>query len=313
MIWGDIFMRRPSTRLAAQATALATSVAFLGACATPNRIEEVLPSRFVEPPAISAAAERAFGAGAAEAYTEVTEWSMAQWLRDPLLDPTAKNSVNVEILSQGIVDHMIPGTAQRWREASEAAIGGDESSRHVVQLLRFHDWSESTLQTPGGSPIESQAISGGRVDVAPAWSDGTVPMTITFEQTARIQLLNVRDPYPATVAKQVSFTVVPSDLVVLGAPTDKPSNPPLVPTPQSTTSATAAPGMSGPPTIGTLQNGVGERNPDAQWLVATFDGDLEVEFDKAATEPPTDDGTTAGIESTEGVTPTETATETSAG
>lgn len=288
-------------------TALAASFSVLAACATPNRVDEVLPSRFVEPPQISAAAERAFGAGAAEAYTELTEWSMAQWLRDPLLDPKAKDSVNAQILSQGITDHMIPGTATKWQEVSESAIGGDEASQHVVQLLRFHDWGESTLQTPGGSPIESQAISKGRVDVGEKWADGTEPMVITFEQTARIQLLNRRDPYPATVSKEVVFSVVPSDLVVIGSPPDKPANDPVTPTPTST-SPTAQPGRSGSPSIGTLENSAGERNPDAKWLIATFDGDVEIEFDKAATEEPSGTATTTGIESTDGVTATPNAT-----
>lgn len=301
-------MQRPVFRQLVKATAVAASLSVLAACATPNRIEEVLPSRFVEPPQISAAAERAFGAGAFEAYTEVTEWSMAQWLRDPLLDPKAKDSVNADLLSQGIIDHMIPGTAERWHHVSEQAIGGDGHARHVVQLLRFHDWSESTLQTPGGSPIESQAIAKGRVDVGEKWADGTQPMVITFEQTARIQLLNRRDPYPATVRKEVAFSVVPSGLVVFGAPSDKPTNP--APTPSATTPATAQPGRSGTPSIGTLNNGVGERNPDAKWLIATFDGDIDIHFDKSPTEEPEDPGTdpTAGIESTVGVTPTATAT-----
>lgn len=308
---GAFTMQRPVIRWAARATALAASVSLLAACATPNRMEEVLPSRFVEPPQISAAAETAFGKGAAEAYTELTEWSMAQWLRDPLLDPKAKDSVNATILGQGITDHMIPGTADRWQEVSEAAIGGDENAQHVVQLLRFHNWVESTLVTPGGSPIESQAISNGRVDVGRPWADGTVPMVIAFEQTARIQLLNRRDPYPATVNKKVMFSVVPSNLVTFGVPDDKPTNPAptsSVPTPEST-SPTGAAGRSGTPSIGTLQHPGVERNPDAKWLIATFDGDIELDFDKAATEPPAGPAATTGIESTVGVTPTADATE----
>lgn len=306
-------MQRPVIRHLAKATAVAASLAVLSACATPNRIEEVLPSRFVEPPQISAAAERSFGAGAFDAYTEVTEWSMAQWLRDPLLDPKAKDSVNADLLSQGIIDHMIPGTAERWHHVSEQAIGGDEHARHVVQLLRFHDWSESTLQTPGGSPIESQAIAKGRVDLGEKWADGTQPMVITFEQTARIQLLNRRDPYPATVSKEVTFSVVPSDLVFFGTPSDKPTNA-ATPTPTSTT-PTAQPGRSGTPSIGTVNHGAGERNPDAKWLIATFDGDIDIHFDKSPTQRATEDpdaDPTAGIESTEGVTGTSTTSTTSA-
>ncbi len=292
-------MQRPVMRAAIRFSALAASFALLAACATPSRVQEVLPSRFVEPPSISPAAESEFGAGAAEAYTEITEWSMAQWLRDPLLDPKAKDSVNAQVLSQSIVDHMIPDTAARWSEVAEAALGGDEHAQHVVQLLRFHNWSESNLKTPGGSPIGSQAISQGRVGVGERWPDGTVPMTIAFEQTARIQLLNVRDPYPATVTKQVEFSVVPADLVRLGTPTQKPTNPAPA---ASSPAATAVPGRMGTPSIGTLKQSDEELNPDAKWLIATFDGDFEIEFDKAATPAPTGTGT-IGIDPTGGATP----------
>ncbi len=315
-----------------------TSAMALGACALPASQDEVLPTRFVEPATITPAAEKAFGAQAKEAYNEIVEWSMSQWLRDPLLNPEDTVAVTAQNISLGITDHMIPGTARTWNAITEQAISGDEKARHAVQLLRFHDWYEAKLQKPGGSPIRSQAINRGFVDVAPAWKDGVQPMRISFQQTARIELLNRRDPYPATVTKEVTFTLVPASSVKSGTSTTtsaatasatSTATSPVAaaaasgtraPAAAAVTSATMSPSRisgtvpmrsrstsmpSGAPSIGTLNNSANVVNPTATWLIAAFDGDIEINFDKDRTPRPSGTGS-ATVEDKDNPVPTAT-------
>lgn len=238
---------RATTKVTAGLGAGMLALTMMAGCGMPTNVAEVLPVRFVEQTAVSDAARAAYGEEAAlAAYNELADWSLAQWLREPLLDPEV--TPERDHFVTGIVDRLAPDTAQYWMTEVDKALAGDENARTELEILRFHTWEGLQLSLPRNSPIDSQAISGGEVDLGEPTSDGMQPLTVTFTHTARLDLLNNRDPYPGTLQRQVTLTVLPAQVV------------------RAQSDPAAVPG--------------GEINPDANWLITEYEGGVEAKFDK---------------------------------
>lgn len=248
----------------------------LAGCATPSSQGEAIPEEYVEAPTISAEAKAEYGDSAEQAYQEVAEFVLEQSLRDPLLDPQ-KTTFTAEELSTGITEHLTPGAAFEWDRYVQQALAGDRDAKEAAHVLRVFGFDAPSLTAqPDGSVVESQAVSGAKVGLAQATTaTATTPerLSISFEHRARITLMDGKSPYPGTVLRELTFTVLPSDLVPVSATV----------TPTATTTAT--PDVAASPTV--VQP---PRDPSAAWLIEQFDGVSDFDFDRApSTATPTAD------------------------
>ena len=242
-------------------------VVTVGACtAGPTTEPEAVPSRYVEPPAISAAAQQRFGKKPAEqAYREMARFVTDQWIDGRLLDPQRTNPPTDAELSAGIVQRLTPTTQAYWHELVAKARAGDKNAVEDVKLMRYYGIDAPTLTLPTGGPAaESQTTTNGQVDVGKPRPDGLIPLRIAVHQEARIPLLSARRPYPALLAKDLTLEVLPAEQVTRLA-----TEPPAA---DGTGTTTPTPAV----TI----------DPKATWLISTFDGELQVSFPRADEAPP---------------------------
>lgn len=297
--FGGVMTR--TSRLSTSFLALATLGA-LGGCVIPSQQATVAPKRFVETPTITAQASAKYGAEAGRAYQELADFVLDQDDRADLLEP-GRTQFSTADLTTGIIDHMTPSAAATWERYVTAALAGDAEAQEAVRALRFYKLHAPGLTLPPkGSPVESQAVTGARVDVAKAVGT-VVPLKITFEHETRINLMNGKTRYPGTISNTLEFVVLPAALVV--ATPAKPANTttPTDPT-NPATQDSATPGgtpASTPAATGTplVPSSAYTRDPAARWLINQFEGDVEVAFDKA---PATPSGTSRA--STGGQSPT---------
>lgn len=272
---GQTVVSNRRTRVTALLAAALVGLGGAAACGTPTHTDEVLPARFVEQGNVSQSARQAYGERADEAYREIAEWSLAQWLYDPLLEPGV--NPDKRHFETGIVDRLAPGMRTFWLSEVDKALAGDQGAQGNTQVLRYHSWTDSRLQIPGDSAIDSQAVSGAAVSMAPAdevmtgVAEGTRALRVSFTHTARLHMLAGRDPYPATLRREAVFTVVPADTV---DPSVSPS-PSTTPTPVETAEGAT-------PSVGTRSAAAPEVNPDVEWAITAYHGSVEVVFDKDA-------------------------------
>lgn len=278
--------RRRSTASTIGAVLLAAVMLVVTACGGPNRQVDALPGDFVEAPKLSAAVTARYGDSAAAAYKEITAFSLQQWLKRDLLDPSNAGAVTATNLSDGIVGRLTTATRPHWSVLVDGAIKGDAAAREDVGLLRFHDWEAPSLSLPDGSPVQSQAISGAKIGLGKAYADGTVPLVIAFQQQARVTLLDKRAPYPATITKEITFQLVPAASSAAKATST------VAPTSPNATAATSTPGSATPtdspsstPTAPATPTAT--TDPSATWLISAFEGTIEVDFDKDESEATT--------------------------
>ncbi len=261
-------LRRAATPLLALAL-----LGSLSSCVIPSNQDTAIPKRFVESPKISPKATDKYGDEAARAYQEIAAWILDHGEQDELLDPTRTTFTAAE-LTRGITAQMTPGAATEWENLVAKAVAGDVAAEDEVQALRYFKLYAPGLALPNdGTAVESQAITGGTVDIAPNSTESVVRLKITFTHETRIKLLDGKSPYRGTITNALQFTVLPAALVAPPVATKSP-NP--------TTSASSAASGSPEPTTATAPSGEYTRDPAATWLVSTFDGDVQVSFDQAS-------------------------------
>ncbi len=243
----------------------------LASCVIPSDQNTVTPKRFVEAPTISAQAQAKFGDEAGRAYQEIADFVLDQGERSELLDPQ-RTTFTAQDLTAGLTSHMTPGAAATWEHLVAQALDGDATAEEAVRALRYYKVEAPTLTLPAQGAVDSQTVTGAKVDLLPA-STGTVDrLKITFEHTTRISLLNGKSPYPGSIDNQLEFAVIPAGLVVM--PTAKPSSTVTAPT------STASPGTTGTPApTPTLPSADYTRDPAATWLISQFEGDVDLAFD----------------------------------
>ena len=284
------------TRRLSTSLLVITALGALGGCVIPSQQDTVVPKRFVETPKISPEATAKYGTEAGKAYEELADFVLDQDERADLLDPR-RTEFTAADLTTGVIDHMTPTAAATWERFVAEALAGDDDAEETVQALRAYKLDAPTLTLPPkGSPVESQAITGATVDVAPAVGS-VVPLKITFDHETRIALMNGKTRYPGTISNSLEFTVLPAALVV-----DTPAK-----TANATTAATPA-GSASPTASATplVPSSAYTRDPAARWLISQFEGDVEVTFDQA---PSTPDATEDGVEPSGTTSPSPEATD----
>lgn len=229
----------------------AALVLALGGCATPSAQEDVVPTRYVEAPQLSESAKAAVGDVAArQAYDELVGFVLDQSMQGDLLDPQ-RTSFTPEEISTGVRDRMTPRAAAVWEDYVAQALAGDTSSEEVVHTLRLYGLTAPGLELPpGGSPVRSQAVSGGAVGVTQDPATGVPALKISFDHHTGLSYLDGKSPYPGTVDQELSFVVVRGS----GASTD----PAAVPT-----------------------------DGGATWFISQFEGETEIQFDRQGEVAPT--------------------------
>lgn len=202
----------------------------LAACG-PSDPEQVLPEAFVDPPAVSAQAREAYGEEAELAYDEIADFVLQESMPEALLDPAAGAPTEAELVD-GIVERMTPEAAAEWRAHVAADLAGDEDSRDVVRLLRFHTWEGTDVDAPRvGDVLRSQWVSDGVVDLASGAGDAagttaadgaarTAPaatgappegLDVALSHHAKVRLVSNRVPIDVEVVRQLTFVLVPGD------------------------------------------------------------------------------------------------------
>lgn len=239
------------------ALTLAPALLLLVAC-VPRSQDQVLPETYVDPPAVSEEALAAYGEEAQEAYEEVADLLLEHATDEELVDPAHGTPTEAE-LTDDVVAMMTPEAAEHWRDSVAADLAGDEEARDVVRLLRFHTL-ESDLSAPRvGSIVRSQSVTDGTVDVAEGSGGAAASAATTDASSATADAsaassdttdASATTADPASSGLEVTLTHrALLRLVAEGTPTDIAVERPLVLT---------------------LER-VGD-----QWLIATFEGTLEV-------------------------------------
>lgn len=294
--------------LACAALGLASA---LSGCAAPRSTDDAAPQRFIEAPTVAENARERFGDRAQQAYRELAQFAIDEWLKAPLVDPGAPTP-SAAALSDGIVQHLDPATVPHWHNSVAAALRGDADEASTVRMLRFFNLQAPTLRMPDGgkSPISGEGVTEGNVGLGAVRADGIYPLVVSFQQRARLDLMSGKSPSAVNLRKKVTLTVVPLDELAKATPGATVSTLALLPTsppsPGSTSLATApaATATTAPSTGATTTPApdtpttvpIVTRDPRIKWLITTFQGDISA-GDSSDTADSEDERTTPGTSS----------------
>lgn len=262
-------------------------VALVSGCGSPRNTNDAAPQRFIEAPTIADNARQKYGDRAEQAYRELAQFSLDEWLKPALVDPGAPTPPP-ETLSEGIVQRLDPTTVPHWQNSVTAALQGNADEASSVRMLRFFSLQAPTLRVPdaGKSPITGEGITEGTVGLGEVRTDGIFPLVVSFKQRGRLDLVSGRSPSTVNLRKQITLTVVPLEELAKVAPAAVaspialttgtgmppwPSNAPTLPAPPST--AAASPNSTVPPPAPSLVT----RGADVKWLITTFQGDISTD------------------------------------
>lgn len=228
----------------------------LSACG-PRDQEELQPERYVDPPAVSEAADAAYGEQAKEVYEQVADFLLEHSTDEELVHPAHGIPTEAELVDD-VVPRMTPEAAAAWRDLVVADLAGDADARDAVRLLRFHTWESDVSAPRVGDIVRSQWVTDGTVDVVngPEGATATADPSSTTGDPVRPEL-------EVSLTHGALLRLVAED-VPIDVELERPLTLTLVPDGQ-------------------------------EWLIASFEGTLEVFSDLPVEQPgePDDTSTTS--------------------